>query len=98
MTKEKMNNLYNISKKIVYMMIELGITNYNGYSLKLTTQENFLILRDTFISPTLKNVYSSEDLNNFIPATSNEIMKQFNSDLSHDFFKALENLYIDYIK
>ena len=47
MTKEKMNKLYNISKIIASMLRELGITNYNGYSSKFTSQGIFLILRDT---------------------------------------------------
>ena len=98
MTKEKMNELYNVSKKIVYIMIELGITNYNGYTLKFTSQGNFLMLRYTFISPTLKDSYIKEDLNNFIPATTKKIMERFNSDLGNNFFETLENLYIKYIK
>ena len=97
MTKEKMNDLYNISKKIVYMMIELGITNYNGYTTKFTSQGNFLTLRSVFISPTLKNTYNKENLNNFIPATTNEAMEQFRCDLNNNFFLTLENLYTDYI-
>lgn len=98
MTKEKMNELYNISKKIVYIMIELGITNYNSYSLKFTSQGTFLMLQDEFISPTLKNIYIKENLNNFIPATTNEIMIQFNTDLNYNFFEILENKYMEYIK
>ena len=98
MTKEKMNELYNISKKIVYIMSELGITNYNGYTLKFTSQGNFFMLRDTFISPVLKNTYIDGNLNNFIPAITIEIIKKFESDLEQDFFETLENEYIEYIK
>ena len=97
MTKGKMNELYNISKKIVYMMVDLGIVNYNNYSLKYTSQDVFLIFRGIFISPTLKNTYIQENLNHFIPATTIEIMEQFNSDLNNNFFEILENTYINYI-
>ncbi len=51
-------------------------------------QENELILV----------VEDSEDLNNFIPATTKKIMERFNSDLGNNFFETLENLYIKYIK
>ena len=98
MTKEKMNELYNISQKIVYIMVELGITNYNSYSLKFTSQGTFLMLQDEFISSTLKNIYIKENFNNFIPATTNEIMIQFNTDLDYNFFEILENNYMEYIK
>ena len=54
MTKEKMNELYDASKKIVNIMLTLGMTNYNGYTLKFTSQGTFLMLKDTYISPTLK--------------------------------------------
>ena len=97
MTKEKMNVLYNISIKIVNIMITLGMTNYNGYTLKFTSQGTFLMLRDTYISLTLKNDYIGENLNNFMPATTNETMEQFNFDLNTDFFNLLENRYIDFI-
>ena len=98
MTKEKMNVLYNISIKIVNIMITLGMTNYNGYSLKFTSQGTFLMLRDVYISLTLKNDYIGENLNNFMPATTSEVMEQFNSDLNNNFFETLENVYNEYIK
>ena len=98
MTKEKMNKLYNISKIMASMLRELGITNYNGYSSKFTSQGIFLILRDTYITLTLEYKYIDENLNNFIPATTLEIMKQFDFDLEHDFFETLENVYVEYIK
>ena len=98
MTKEKMTELYNISKKIVNIIITLGMTNYNGYTLKFTSQGTFLMFRDTYISLTLKNEYIGENLNNFMPVTTNEVMEQFNSDLNNNFFETLENVYNEYIK
>ena len=44
MPKEKMNELYNASKKIVTIILTLEMTNYNGYTLKFTSQEIFLCL------------------------------------------------------
>ena len=98
MTKEKMNELYDASKKIVNIMLTLGMTNYNGYTLKFTSQGTFLMLKDTYISLTLKNDYIGENLNNFMPATTSEVMEQFNSDLNNNFFETLENVYNEYIK
>ena len=54
MTKKKMNELYNISKKITNIMITLGMTNYNGYSLKFTSQETFLMFKDTSYIPNIE--------------------------------------------
>ena len=93
-----MNELYNASKKIVTIILTLEMTNYNGYTLKFTSQGTFLMLKDTYISPTLKNDYIGENLNNFMPATTNEVMVQFNSDLNNNFFETLENVYNEYIK
>ena len=47
MPKEKMNELHNASKKIVNIILTLEMTNYNGYTLKFTSQGNFLMLSDT---------------------------------------------------
>ena len=94
MTKEEMNELYNTSKEIINKMITLGITNYNGYTLKFTSQGTFLMLNDTY----MKNDYIEGNLNNFMPATTNEVMEQFNSDLNNNFFEILENIYNEYIK
>ena len=98
MTKKEMNELYNISKEIIKKMITLGITNYNGYTLKFTSQGTFLMLNDTYISLTYKNTYIGENLNDFIPATTRKVMEQFNSDLNNKFFETLENVYNEYIK
>ena len=98
MTKEKMNELYKKAKKIADIMLTLGMSNYNGYTLKFTSQGTFLMLRDTYISLTLKNNYIGENLNNFMPATTSEVMEQFNSELNNNFFETLENVYNEYIK
>ena len=74
-------------------MLTLGMSNYNGYTLKFTSQGTFLMLRDVYISLTLKNDYIGENLNNFMPATTNEIMEQFNSDLNNNLFETLEKIY-----
>ena len=87
-----------MTKEIINDMTTFGITNYNGYTLKFTSQGTFLMLSDTYISLTLKNDYIGENLNNFMPATTNEVMEQFNSDLNNNFFETLENVYNEYIK
>ena len=78
-------------------MTELGITNYNGYTTKFTSQGNFLMFKDIFISPILKSTYIKGDLNYFIPTSTKKILKQFNSDLNKNSFKLLEDLYLDFI-
>ena len=93
-----MDKLFEKSQEIVTMMEELGINEYKGYTLKSISSGTFLMLRDTYISLTLKNDYIGENLNNFMPATTNEVMEQFNSDLNNNFFETLENVYNEYIK
>ena len=93
-----MDKLFEKSQEIVTMMEELGINEYKGYTLKSISSGTFLMLRDTYISLTLKNDYIGENLNNFMPATTSEVMEQFNSDLNNNFFETLENVYNEYIK
>lgn len=93
MTKEKMNKLYKKSQEIINMMEELGIKEYNGYILKTISSGTFLMLNNTSITSTLSNTYISDDLNKFIPATSLEVMIQFNNNINNNKVVTLEELY-----
>ncbi|MDR2880071.1 MAG: hypothetical protein LBV03_09170 [Fusobacteriales bacterium] len=96
MNKEKLNRLYNKSKKIADIMKELNKTEYKGYKLKISLYETFLSLDDTFISNSLKSYYSDENLSDFMPATKINIMQTFENDIKNNLFEELENQYFDF--
>ncbi len=98
MTKEKMELLYKKSSEYINMMTELGKNNFKNYTLKLSSQGTFLTLSNTYISSSLKNEYTDDNLNNFIPSTTIEVMKQFESDIDNKVFDELEKAYIDFSK
>ena len=98
MTKEKMNELYEKSQKIVTMMKELGIKEYKGYNLKIISSGTFLTLNNTYISSSLSDIYIDDNLNKFMPTTTLEIMVQFNDDINNDKFVPLEELYQNFTK
>lgn len=98
MTKNKMNELYNKSQEIVKMMNGLGINNYASYTIKSIYCGNFLLLNNTCITPTLKDTYTDDNLDKYIPATTLETMKQFELDLNDDIFSDLEYQYAIFIK
>ena len=97
MTKEKLNKLYEKSKKITDIMIELGKNEYKNYKLKISLYETFLSLDDTFITNTLKSVYIDENLNNFIPKTKIEVMEKFETDIDSHLFEDLEKEWSHFI-
>ena len=98
MTKEKMETLYNKSSEYINMMTELGKDNYKNYKLKFSSQGTFLTLDDSYISSSLKNDYIDDNLSDFVPATTIEIMKQFEYDIDNNFFDELEKSYIYFNK
>ena len=51
-----MNELYNASKKIVTIILTLEMTNYNGYTLKFTSQGIFLMLSDHPHVPNIETI------------------------------------------
>ena len=98
MTEDKIKELFEKSQKIINMMNELGIIEYRGYSILDTAVGKFLVLDGIPITSCLSETYLGNDLSNFMPATTNEVMVQFNSDLNNNFFETLENVYNEYIK
>ena len=96
MTKEKIELLYNKSKEYINMMTELGKDNYKNYKLKFSSQETFLMLSNSYISPSLRNDYLEDNLSNFMPATTIETMIQFKADINNGVFDELEETYVNF--
>ena len=94
MTKEKMENLYEIAKEIVDMMYILGLRQYRNYSLTINSQGNFLKLSNTYISSSLSDIYVYNNLNKYMPATSIEAIKQFEEDIENGIFIELHDMYL----
>lgn len=79
------------------MMEELGIKEYEGYTLKSISSGTFLTLNNNYITSTLSDTYINDDLNKFMPAASLEVMIQFQKDIENLIFEELFNTYLAFI-